>query len=101
MAKYEAHITMDKMDNTVKAVQGGLGPWVYSCIDDDPVMGQKPYCYLTGYHEDPSMLKARMEYACSILKNDLGIPVLRTKIERIVFDSKTGVNEIEELSPIP
>ena len=39
MAKYEAHITMDKMDNTVKAVEGGLGPWVYSCIDDDPFMG--------------------------------------------------------------
>lgn len=95
MAKYEAHITMDKTPDAVAKVGDGVAGWQYSCIDDDPVMGQKPYCYLTGYHADRHTLAGRMRYVCAELEK-VGVPVLRTKIERIVFDSKTGWNDPEE-----
>lgn len=96
MAKYEAHITIDKeYSSTLKVKYGQLiADWYYSAIDDDPIMGQHPYCYLTGWDTDPDNLFARMERVVSILKEQYRIPVLRTKIERIIFDSKTGVDEL-------
>jgi hypothetical protein len=92
MPKYEAHITLDKA--VAPRVKAGLKDWQYSAIDDDPIMGQKPYCYLTAYDPDAKMLKARMDQVVDILNTEMGIEVLRTKVERIIFDSKTGVDEL-------
>ena len=91
MAKYEAHITMDKVH--APKIKNGIGQWSYSAIDDDPLMGQKPYCYLTAYDPDANHLLEKMNFTTKYLEGE-GIPVLRTKIERIIFDSKTGVDEI-------
>lgn len=100
MAKYEAHITFDKVHEkalkdptAVLREDFRLSGWQYSAIDDDPIMGQKPYCYLTAYDPDPQNLKRRMlEVSEAVI--DHGIHGLRFKIERIVYDSKTGVDEL-------
>lgn len=100
MAKYEAHITLDKIhapslkeDNTAIRSLHELKGWQYSAIDDDPLMGQKPYCYLTAYDPDPVNLLKRLEDACFVLLA-MCVDPLRGKIERIIYDSKTGVDEI-------
>ena len=97
MAKFEAHITMDKIyaprlkpSPTGDAIE--IADWKYSAIDDDPVMGQNAYCYLTGYDTDAQNLLDRMLRVVDILY-ELHIGVLRTKVEQIIWDSKTGVNE--------
>jgi hypothetical protein len=97
MAKYEAHrfeahITLDKEYGP--RLREGLKGWQYSAIDDDPIMGQKPYCYLTAYDPDPEDLFERMLVVEDILVYEMDIPVLRKKIERIIYDSKTGVDEL-------
>lgn len=96
MAKFEAHITMPKEADVVNLVKDGFGGWQYSCIDDDPVMGQKPYCYLTQYNSNPILLQKEMNTVCEMLEANY-VPVLRTKIERIIFDSKTSVDEIKDM----
>lgn len=96
MAKYEAHLTMDKVH--AERLKPGIRDWQYSAIDDDPLMGQKPYCYLTAYDPDPEFLLERMNQVVAILY-EMSIPVLRRKVERIVYDSKTGVDEINEVVP--
>ncbi len=57
-------------------------------------MGDKPYVYLTAYSPDAHNLRRAMEIVASALRV-AGVDVLREKIERIVFDTKTGVNELE------
>lgn len=88
--RFEAHITVDKVH--ASRLKEGLDGWMYSA--DDPIMGQKPYCYLTNYSKYVKQLASDMEAIADKLEGEMNIPVLSTKIERIVFDSKTGVNEI-------
>src|SRR5690349_9915611 len=97
MSKYEAHITFDKQ--YAEKLKPGLATstvnWQYSAIDDDPIMGQKPYCYWTGYSSDPNVLLGSMQ-AVSWALTGSGVPVLRQKIERIIYDTKTGVDELTD-----
>lgn len=95
---YEAHLTFPKeYAKNVEALleYEDLQGWVYSVITGCPLLGSGTYCYLTGYRkEKPEVLKSEMDIIESIAKTS-GIPILRSKIEHIVFDSKTGVNELE------
>lgn len=91
--KFEAHITLDRTDETIEALKEGFNGWAYSAITDDPIMGQKPYVYLTSYSPYVRKLMNEMKDTTTKLE-ELGIKPLRAKIERIVFDSKTGWNEI-------
>lgn len=89
--KFEAHITFDrKFAHFVEAYAPTVG-WTYSVIDGDPVMGQKAYCYLTAYDTNPLRLKRRaLEIAERLGRIDIQVPALRTKVEQIMWDSKTG-----------
>lgn len=92
MAKFEAHITIPREYG--EQVQSLLiSGWSYSAIDGDPIMGKKAYCYLTSYAPQADTLWQSMRKACTILTNH-DIPTLREKIERIIYDTKTNVNEI-------
>lgn len=94
MAKFEAHITLprEQSDEVEKmALDSG---WTYSAIDGDPVMGKQAYCYLTAYDPNDENLLKRMRIVTAMLKQR-DVHVLREKIERIVYDTKTGVNEVE------
>lgn len=90
---YEAHITADQQFHR-QMEELAWGGWVYSQITGCPILGQGTYCYLTGYHpKDRKVLLEELNAICTKL-NRAGVPVLRAKIEHIVYDTKTGVNEI-------
>lgn len=93
MNKYECHITCAREHAAQVESLGKTMRWSFSQIDGDPLMGQQPYCYLTHYHTDGLELKISMALVSRALRAG-GVPVLREKIERIVYDTKTGVNEI-------
>lgn len=97
MARYEAHLTFDKIHGTeIAKLAESNPPWVFSQITGCPLLGPGTYCYLTGYDkQSPLTLLADMERLGTLCEAQ-GIPVLRSKIERIVFDSKTGVNEVSQ-----
>ena len=93
MAKFEAHITCKRDDSEKVGQVGKYYEWKFSAFDADPLMGDKPYCYLTNYDPNAQTLLNSMNDVCDELKA-IGVEVLRRKIERIIYDTKTGVNEI-------
>lgn len=93
MPKYESHITCYARDGAAVAELGQRNNWKYSCIDGDALMGAKPFCYLTAYEPSDTLLMVRMlDMKTKLEARDL--EVLRTKVERIIWDSKTGVDEV-------
>lgn len=94
MPRYEAHITCDQAHaRTVEKLASDLGPrWVYSVIAGCPLLGQGTYCYLTTYGTDVDVVRALILHAETLLAQR-HVPVLRAKIERIVYDTRTGVDE--------
>jgi hypothetical protein len=95
MAKYEAHLTADVAHaETVERIATSIGLGCkFSRIDGDAQMGAKPFCYVTAYDHDAETLRGKMR-TVEIVLAELGVPTLRVKIERIVFDTKTGVDEL-------
>lgn len=92
MPKFEAHITCH-IEHAVRVEMfGTLMGWKFSRIDGDALMGAKPYCYLTCYSIQYEILRAEVDAASRNLAQ-MGVPVLREKIEQIVYDTKTGVDE--------
>jgi hypothetical protein len=94
MAKFEAHITFDRADaDKVRQLANVYPRWKYSQFDADPVMGDKPYTYLTAYAVDSASLKHEMHFIVEDAKEH-GAVALRQKVERIIYDTKTNVDEI-------
>ena len=93
--KFECHITCSVEDALLVERTGLKNNWKFSCINGDALMGAKPHCYLTNYNADAQKLKEDMETMSDLL-NFNGVKILRQKIERIIFDTKTGVCEIGE-----
>lgn len=93
MPKYEAHVTCPREASDEVRKVGELTGWKFSAFDADPIMGDKPFCYLTSYSQDVYRLRAESDALARLLAQH-GVQVLREKIERIVFDTKTGVDEI-------
>jgi hypothetical protein len=92
---YEAHMTFDKEHAQRVEYLGDEWGWAYSVITGCPLLGQGTYCYLTSYHPtEPERLRKDMELIEAAARS-AGFPVLRSKIEHIVYDTKTGVNELE------
>jgi len=83
---YECHITLYKEDiDKAKLMARDLG-YKVSSIDGDPVLGDIVLGYITlkrGNYED---IYNAMEKICS----KLSFPIIRKKIEHIVFDTKEG-----------
>jgi hypothetical protein len=94
MPKFEAHLTLPKADRDIASFVGETTGWTFSEIDGDPLMGAKPYCYLTAYEPDATLLLSRMRGVAHSLRQR-GVAVLREKVEQIIYDTKTNVNEIE------
>lgn len=93
--KFEAHITCNRADaDKLRALLVRLAGWKYSSFDADPVMGDKPFAYLTAYDTDPYVLRGRTLMAAGLLSAQ-GIEVLRQKVEEIVYDTKTGHNTLK------
>ena len=99
--KFEAHITCDQQYYRVVESIGQLlasagHTWVYSQITGCPILGSGTYCHLSGFNTNPRQLKQDMDDVAQALR-DNGVPVLRAKIEQIVYDNKTGINVLEEV----
>ena len=92
MEKFEAHITLPReKSDWVQAA--AMENWKFSAIDGDALMGKKPYCYLTAYDSSAIELFKSMTQMCKILER-VGVDVLRKKVEKIIYDTKTNVDEI-------
>jgi hypothetical protein len=93
--RFEAHITVDR-DHARKVEDiGEVYGWVFSQITGCPILGQGTYCYLTRYEPDAAVLRKEMDFIVTLLRKQNMEP-LRAKIERIIYDTKTGVNEFVE-----
>ena len=91
--RFEAHITFPKHTHKHVEAAGEREGWVFSAITGCPLLGQGDYCYLTSYDTDSDKLLASMDTVAATLAKQ-GIIALRLKIERIVYDTKTGVDEL-------
>lgn len=93
--KFESHLTTHiKFADIVEKCCTPESGFKFSKIDGDALMGAKPYCYITAYDSDKFKLFDRMEFAKRHLSNEWGIETLRIKIEEIIYDTKTGVNNL-------
>lgn len=97
---YEAHMTFDQqyhvdVSRQVESpVMDMFEGFVYSIITGCPLLGKGTYCYLTAYSKDnPDELVKKMKEITSFF-DTFPIPTLRAKVEHIVYDTKTGVNEL-------
>lgn len=84
---YELHITIDKKDGPAAEAIARELHWKTSQIDGDPVLGAKPFFYLTTYVRSFTEGAARDTLAQGIralLKAD--IAPIREKIELIIHD---------------
>lgn len=97
MANFEVHITC-RPEDAHRLKSAAFGGWKFSQFDGDPVMGEGHFTYLTCYRNSAYNAQTAMEHKAYMLR-EVGAEVLRTKIEKIIYDSKTGVNEIEEDFP--
>lgn len=86
---YEAHITSEVAHATVLARIANKFGWKTSEIARDPVLGNATYFYLTKHGVDPGQLHTEMARAAAVMEY-LEVPVIRLKIEKIMFDSKRG-----------
>jgi hypothetical protein len=91
--RFEWHITVDKQYRKEAATVAEDTAWVFSEITGCPILGQGTYCYITGFSKDSAVAYLDMEFVVKEF-NIRGVPVLRSKIENIVYDSKTGVNTL-------
>lgn len=85
---YECHITVDTKHAELAAMLAGGGHWKTSEIARDPVLGDKNFFYLTTHMDCVFKMREKMDLMVSSLQY-AGIPVLRKKIELIVFDERT------------
>ena len=97
MPRFEAHLTAPK--EAAAAIRhvadfNAHDPgWIYSEISGCPLLGKGTYCYLTSYDTDDQNLHRRLERIAADCRAQ-GVEPLRLKIERIIYDTRTGVNEL-------
>lgn len=93
MSRYECHITLHKPVDTKLARKLFTISKEYnmktSWITGDPVTGPGKWFYISGYSTSYEELLANMKKAAEQVRN-LGIEVVREKIEQIMYDTKTN-----------
>lgn len=84
---FECHITVHFSDSLIAASIAEQNHWKTSEIARDPVLGDKPFYYLTKYDEDYVKLFSHLKMTVGDLQR-AGARVLREKIELIMYDTK-------------
>lgn len=97
--RFEWHITCPQSHATDVARLADLAGIVFSQIAGCPILGAGTYCYLTGYDTESNEALARVAEIERLLAES-GIPILRSKIENIVYDTKTGVDTLSQPSKV-
>lgn len=90
---HECHITVPQSFSEKASQVAKVLGWKTSEIARDPIMGEETFFYLTR-HADKADDLFQLALHCESVLRINQVPTLRTKIERIVFDTKTGVNEL-------
>lgn len=86
---FECHITMIANKNIASGVVGELGGgWTFSCIDGDPLLGNKIFCYATNHFATESDARERLSGGVDFVNKQrhLGVHVVRAKIEQVIYD---------------
>lgn len=84
---YELHITVNIADAEAATHVAETLRWKVSQIHGDPVLGRKPFFYLTRYADLLSEARDQLDKAVKQLRQE-GIFVIREKIELIVHDQR-------------
>lgn len=87
---FEAHVTMPWSPEKIafyKRIADEEG-WKVSWIDGDPVLGEKRFFYFTRHETSHMRIFVAMEELVWTLGEG---NVLRRKVEKIIFDDKTGI----------
>lgn len=84
---YECHITISVLDATLGEAVAKQFHWKTSQIERDPVLGRATYFYLTSHADGPEDMFRRMR-ECSAELRLRGVPIVREKIELILYDTK-------------
>lgn len=82
---YELHITVNKAEAEIATAVAKDLHWKTSQIDGDPVLGAKPFFYLTTYSPTEQVARLRLDNATAELRAR-GVFVIREKIELIIHD---------------
>ncbi len=90
---YEAHLTF-RADDRAEVAAHADSVWRFSAIDGDPLLGANVFCYLTAHETDIDVLRQEMKDAVAHLASVYGVQPVRQKIERVIYDTKTGRNEL-------
>lgn len=84
---YELHITINIADAQLAEPIAKELHWKTSQIMGDPVLGAKPFAYLTSYVRSFTSGAAREQLNKAVQALRVGgIPVIREKIEQIIHD---------------
>lgn len=92
---FEAHMTFSSDYASVVQQVGERGGWSFSQIDGDPILGAGHKCYLTKHLDNGPKLLIEMNNLANAFTFS-GIPHIRLKVERIMYDTKTGVDRLSE-----
>lgn len=85
--EYESHITFDtKYVDAVRTAPGDFPGWKFSRMENDPVLGDGHYCYLTSHDSDYWALEDEMHRVARAMKM-AGVPPMRKKIEKVLHDT--------------
>lgn len=90
MASFECHITIPVSHAEAGEALAKARGWKTSEIKRDPVLGDASHFYLTKHSSSVSTLFRDMENTELFLEMQ-EVPILRKKIEAILYDTKTGV----------
>lgn len=85
---FECHVTCEKPGdlNHFNNLANSL-KWKTSFIDGDPVLGNKVFFYFRCHSKSYDSIFEKM----AELNNALGLKSIRSKIEHIVYNTKTGI----------
>lgn len=86
---YECHITTLVKDAEVCELIARAEGWKTSEIKRDPILGDGSHFYLTCHSTDFMEIFGKMKDTANKL-GDVGVQVLRKKIEHIIYDSRTA-----------
>lgn len=85
---FECHITCEKpgegVDLALLKQLATTHGWKTSSIEGDPLLGTQSFFYFTAYHHDLTQMKLKMHE----MADRIPVPVVRKKIEAIVYDTK-------------
>jgi hypothetical protein len=91
----ECHITVHATQRETAALVAKMLHWKTSEIARDPVLGDDTYFYLTSHDTDLVRMQTRMQGVSKQLGIH-GVPVIREKIELVIYDTKRKESTTKE-----